>query len=179
MPESVKQAMLEGKNKILLFRLLKESDKEAAKLAFQTDHTFELSRDTDSIPTKDGTVVKLGELEGEVTGIEAVQSKGDPTAAMLQTAVIDGEKLELWEVTVDDDLKEGDKYPAMYAQGYLTTWSASAPTEDESTYSGDFVIELVPQFGLATLTAEQEDAVQYAFRDTIANAEGGNGGVEG
>ena len=169
---NARMAMLEGKNKILLFRLLSESDTSAAKLAFQTDHTFTLNRDMDSITTKDGRVVKLGELEAEVTGIEAVQSKGDPTAAMLQGSVLDGEKLELWEVTVDEDLKEDDKYPAMYARGYLTGWEESASAEDEATYSGDFVIELVPQFGFATLTEEQQEAVQYAFSDTIAGAEG-------
>lgn len=173
-----RKAMLQGKNKILLFRLLKEANTSAAKLAFQTDHTFSLSRDTDSIQTKDGKLTKLGELEGEVTGIEAVQAKEDPVASMLLDAVIDGEKLELWEVTVDEDLKdESGKYPAMYAQGYLTSWEAGAPTEDESTYSGDFTIELVPQFGFATLTEEQEEAVQYAFKDTVPD--GAEGGVEG
>lgn len=170
--DKAKQGMLEGKNKILLFRLLKNSDKDAAKLAFQTEHTFSLERDTDSIETKDGTIVKLGDLEGEVTGIEAVQAKEDPVATMLQDSILEGEKLELWEVTVDEDLKDDDdKYPAMYAQGYLTSWEAEAPTEDESTYSGDYTIELVPQFGFATLTEDQEDAVQYAFRDTTADSE--------
>lgn len=173
-----RQDMLEGKNKILLFRRLKDSDKEAAKLAFQTEHTFALERDTDAIPTKDGTIVKLGDLEGEVTGIEAVQAKDDPVATMLQGSVLDGEKLELWEVTVDEDLEDDGKFPAMYAQGYLTNWEASAPTEDESTYSGDFKIELVPQFGFATLTEEQQTAIQYAFRDTVPEDDGG-GGVEG
>lgn len=166
--EKVRQAILQGKNKILLFRRLKDSDEEAAKLAFQTEHTFSLERDTDSIVTKDGTIVKLGDLEGEVSGIEAVQAKDDPVATMLQGAVLDGEKLELWEVTVDEELKEDDKYPAMYAQGYLTSWEAEAGAEDEATYSGDFTIELVPQFGEATLSKDQKDAVQYEFKDTEA-----------
>lgn len=174
--ESARRGMLQGKTKILLFRMLKDSDKEAAKLSFQTDHTFALSRDADSIVTKDGKLVKLGDLEGEVSGIEAVQAKSDPVAKMLLDAVADGEKLELWEVTVDEDLKEDDKYPAIYAQGYLTTWESGAPAEDEATYSGDFMIELAPQFGMATLTEDQEDTVQYAFKDTIPD---GAGGVEG
>lgn len=179
MAEELRRAMLEGKNKILLFRLLKNQSEEAAKLAFQTDHTFSLSRDADTIITKDGRVVKIGELEGEVTGIEAVQAKDDPVASMLQSAVLDGEKLELWEVAVDKDLKEDDKYPAMYAQGYLTTWDEGASAEDEATYSGDFVIELKPQFGMATLTEDQQDAVQYAFRDTISESGSGTSSTQG
>ncbi len=161
-----RKAMLEGKNKILLFRLLKDADKEAAKLSFQTGHTFELTRDADAIVTKDGTVRKLNELEAAFTGIEAVQAKDDPVAKMLLDAMIDGEKLEVWEVTVDEDVKdETGKYPAIYSQGYLTSWSSDNGTEDEATYSGDYAIELVPQFGFTTLTQDQEDAVQYAFRE--------------
>ena len=168
MAEGIRGSMLQGKNKILLFRLLKDSDTKAGKLAFQTDHTFSLTRDTDSIVTKDGTLVKISDLEGEISGIEAVQSKDDPVAEMLQSAVLDGDKLEVWEVAVDEELESEGKYPAMYAQGYLTSWEEGASAEDEATYSGDFMIELVPQFGEATLSDEQEDAVQYAFKDVTA-----------
>lgn len=179
MPQEVRRAMLQGKNKILLFRKLKDSDKDAAKLVFQTDHTFTLTRDMDKLPTKDGTLVKIGELEGEFAGIEAIQSKDDPVVEMLQSSVLDGEKLEVWELTVDEELKnEEGKYPAIYAQGYLDSWELPANVEDEAEISSDFQIELVPQFGYATLTEEQEDAVQYAFKDTIADSNGG-GGAEG
>lgn len=167
--QNARRGMLQGKNKILLFRLLKESDTEAAKLSFQTEHTFSFERDTDMVATKDGSLVKLGDLESEVTGIEAVQAKSDPVAEMLQNAVLDGDKLELWEITTDEDLKSEDgKYPAIYTQGYMTSWEQSASVEDEATYSGDFAIEQIPQFGLATLTEEQEEALQYAFKDTTA-----------
>lgn len=173
MPEtSARKGMLQGKNKILLFRNLKETDKVAAKLSFQTGHSFSLSRDGDSIATKDGSIVKLGDLEGEVSSIEAVQAKDDPVAKMLLDSVIDGDKIEIWEVTVDDELKADDKYPAIYAQGYLTSWETESPVEDEASYSGDFIVELAPQFGMATLTEEQQEAVQYAFRDVTAIAEG-------
>ncbi|MBC5637854.1 phage major tail protein, TP901-1 family [Ornithinibacillus sp. BX22] len=162
-----KRAMLEGKNKILLFRKLSEANSEAAKLSFQTSHTFDFSRDAEAIMTKDGTIRKLSELESEVTGIEAIQAKDDPVATMLLEAVLEGDKMELWEVTVDEDLKNEDgKYPAIYCQGYMTSWSSENGAEDEATYSGDFAIELTPQFGFATLTEEQQQAVQYAFQDT-------------
>lgn len=159
--------MQQGKNKILLFRLLSEQNTSAAKLVFQTEHTFSYSRSLDRIVTKDGTIVKVGELESEVS-IEAIQAKTDPVRDMLENAVKQGEKLELWEVTVDEELKEGDKYPAVYAQGYLDSWESSSAAEDESTVSSNFIVELEPQVGLATLTADQEEAVQYAFKDTVA-----------
>lgn len=153
--------MLQGKNKILLFRKLGETE-DAAKLLFQTEHTFDYSRELDKIITKDGVVIKVGELETEVS-IEAIQAKSDPTAKMLQDAVINGDKLEMWEVTVDEDVKEDDKYPAVYCQGYLENWELPAGAEDEAEVSSTFQVELAPQFGLTGLTEEQEEAVQYAF----------------
>ena len=163
--EAIK-AVLDGKNKILLFRKLSEQKTEAAKLVFQTSHTFSYSRELNSIVTKDGRIVRPGELESEVS-VEAIQSKRDPLASMLKEAVIKGEKLELWEVTVDEDLKDVDgKYPAVYAQGYLGEWEEEAGSEDEATISSTFMVEMEPQFGYATLTEEQEQAVQYAFHDT-------------
>ena len=161
--------MLEGKHKILLFRKLSEQTVAAAKLVFQTEHTFSYSRELDKIVTKDGTIIKVGELESEV-GIEAIQSKQDPTADMLRDAVIKGEKLEMWEVTVDPELKSAseDKYPAIYVQGYLDSWETTSGAEDEGEVSSNFIVELEPQFGEATLTAEQQQAVQYVFKDTVA-----------
>ena len=172
--------MVEGKNKILLFRRLKDAGEEnAVKLVFQTEHTFSYDRSLDRIVTKDGIVVKVGELEANVD-ITAIQSKDDPTYAMLRDAMIAGEKLELWEVSVDEDLKEDDKYPAVYAQGYLENWETTSSAEDEAEIDSNFVVELEPQFGMATLTEEQELAVQYAYRDTTPyEGDEGGGGVEG
>lgn len=172
MAEEAIKAVLEGKNKILLFRKFSEQDTEAAKLAFQTSHTFSYSRDLESIITKDGRVVRPGELESEVS-FEAIQSKRDPLSTMLKEAVIKAEKLELWEVTVDEDLVNDEgKYPAVYVQGYLGEWEDEAGAEDDATVSSTFTVEMEPQFGFATLTEDQEEAVQYAFTDTIPEPEG-------
>lgn len=162
--------MLDGKHKILLFRKLSDQTSEAAKLVFQTEHTFSYSRELESIITKDGRVVRVGELESEVS-IDAIQAAGDPTSEMLRDSVIKGEKLELWEVTVDEELKDDDgKFPAVYAQGYLDSWENAASAEEDATISSNFSVELEPQFGFATLTEEQQEAIQYAFQDTVADA---------
>lgn len=162
--------MQQGKDKILLFRVLSEDEtKEAAKLVFQTEHTFTYSRDLDKIVTKDGTVIKVGELETEVS-IEAIQAKNDEVGEMLRNAVLKGQKLEMWEVNVDGDEDDSGNYPAIYVQGYLDSWETNAGAEDESEISTTFHVELEPQFGVTTLTDEQETAVQYAFRDTTVVA---------
>ncbi|GAA5417697.1 hypothetical protein Pryu01_02772 [Paraliobacillus ryukyuensis] len=163
--------MLEGKHKVLLFRKLSDQSQKAAKLVFQTEHTFSYSRELERIVTKDGGVIQVGDLESEVS-IEAIQAKDDPIAQMLRQSVIDGEKLELWEVTVDEELKtEDNKFPAVYAQGYLDSWEDPASAEENASISSNFTVEMEPQFGEATLTAEQQQAVQYAFTDTTSVTE--------
>ncbi|MBU5267918.1 phage major tail protein, TP901-1 family [Virgibacillus proomii] len=165
--------MQKGKNKILLFRLLEKQDEEAAKLVFQTEHTFSYSRELERIVTKDGSLIHVGGLESEVA-IEAIQAMDDPVANMLRQSVINGQKLEIWEVAVDDELKSPDnKYPAIYAQGYLDSWEDPANAEENAAISANFTVELEPQFGEATLTDAQQAAVQYAFQDTQAESAGG------
>src|SRR5690625_39743 len=107
--EELRTKMLQGKYKILLFRKYGDEQEDATKLVFQTEHSFDYSRDLDRIVTKDGTVVKVGDLETGVD-IDAIQSVKDPAYEMLQEAAIKGEKLELWEVNIDPDLEEdGDR----------------------------------------------------------------------
>jgi len=161
--------VLFGKNKILLFReFVGEDNIEDAKgMVFQTEHTFSYSRSLDRILTKSGTIVKVGGLESEVS-IEAIQAKTDPIGTMLRASVLAGKKLELWEVTVDEEMKDvDDKYPSVYCRGYLDSWENGANVEDESTISSNFIIEMVPQTGVTGLSTAQEEAVQYAFEEAV------------
>ena len=163
----------QGKNKVLLFRNLKEQENaDGIKLVFQTGHTFTMSRAIDKVNTKDGSINKIGDLETEVS-IEAVQAKSDSVGDMLRDSVVSGDVLEIWEVTIDEDLKdETGKYPAVYAQGNLDQWEWTADAEDESTISSTFFVNLNPQFGYTTLSEAQEEAVQYAFREIAKVVEG-------
>src|SRR5690625_3305069 len=164
MAQDVIYQMLQGKNKVLLFRKLGDTE-EGARLAFQTEHTFTYNRELEKVATKDGVVIKVGELESEVP-ISAIQSKKNPLFSILQNCAIKGDKVELWEVTVDEDVKnDEDKYPAVYAQGYLESWELPAGVEDEAEISTTFQVELEPQFGFTSLSEAQELAVQYAFTE--------------
>lgn len=167
--ENKKVNMKQGKNVFLMFRRIADEHKEDAKrLVFQTSHTFDMSRSNDAVATKDGTLFRVGALESSFS-IEAIQSTNDPTYAMLRNAVKNGEKLEIWEVTFEEDMKnEEGKYPAVYAQGYLESWSTPNDVEGESTISTTFNVELEPQDGFATVTDEIAEMAQYAFRDTKA-----------
>ncbi|AXF57794.1 phage major tail protein, TP901-1 family [Salicibibacter kimchii] len=167
--------MVDGENKILLFRLHENQEEEAAKLVFQTEHTFGFSRGINRINTKDGTIIRLDPLESNVD-INAVQAKDDPVSEMLRDSVIGGKRVEVWELTVDEDSENEDgEYPAIYAQGYLEEWSPVSGVDGEPQVSGSLNIELEPQFGFATLTDDQQATVQYEFRNTAPN--GGYGGT--
>nr|DAH03621.1 MAG TPA: major tail protein [Caudoviricetes sp.] len=154
-----------GKNKILMFRKLGDKT-AAAKLALQTEHTWKYERSTDSEKTKDGAIVKDGGLEVTLS-IEAVTSRDDVNK-MLKNSVVNGEKLEVWEIDLAGE-KQGQKYPALYAQGALSSWEVPDNVEDLETLSTEMTIEGKPVEGYATLTASQVEEINYAFKDTTAS----------
>ena len=161
---------MHGKNKVLFFRELARATIEPAKkLVFQTEHVFSYSNETDSIKTKDGDIISSSGVSTEVA-ITAIQAVGDPVIEFLRNAVINTTKLEMWEVNVDDAAKVGGEYPAIYCQGYLNEWEDPANAEDFVETSTTFSVEQVPQWGFVTLTGAQAQAVQYAFRNLLAQA---------
>lgn len=154
-----------GKNKILMFRKLGDTT-AAAKLALQTEHKWKYERKNDSTATKDGSVVSDKGLEVTLS-IEAVTSRDDVNK-MLKKSVVDGEKLEVWEIDIAGE-KQGEKYPALYAQGALSSWEVPDNVEDLETLSTEMTIEGKPVEGYATLTASQVEEINYAFKDTTAS----------
>ncbi|MBF0714493.1 phage major tail protein, TP901-1 family [Gemella sp. GH3] len=153
-----------GKDKVLMFRKLGDK-KAAAKLALQIEHKWEYERSTDITKTKDGAVVSDGGLETKLT-IEAIATK-DELNTLLKNSVIEGFKLEVWEVDLAGE-KQGGKFAALYAIGRLATWEVPANVEDLEQVSTEMTIEGVPQAGFATLSAQQQEEIMYAFKDTVA-----------
>ena len=160
---NVKEAQL-GKEKILMFR--KFGDKTAAaKLALQTEHEWEYSRDADTTKTKDGAVVADGGLETKLS-ITAIGTK-DELNEMLKKSVVDGYKVEVWEIDLSDKKSNG-KYGALYAIGRLSSWKVPANVEELVEIESEMSVEGKPQAGEATLTDEQVKEIQYTFQDTTA-----------
>ena len=153
-----------GKEKILMFR--KFGDKTAAaKLALQTEHEWEYSRDADTTKTKDGAVVADGGLETKLS-INAIGTKDDLNE-MLKKSVIDGYKVEVWEIDLADKKSNG-KYGSLYAIGRLSNWKVPANVEELVEIESEMSIEGKPQPGEATLTTDQIKEIQYTFQDTTA-----------
>ena len=153
-----------GKDKILMFRKLGDKT-AAAKLAFQIEHKLTYERKNDTTKTKDGAVVSDGGLETKMT-IEALSSR-DPLNEMLKDSVVQGYKLEVWEIDLQDK-KKGNKYGALYMQGSLSSWEVPANVEELAKVETEMSIDGKPVAGEATLTDDQIAAIQYAFKDTTA-----------
>ncbi len=160
---------LKGIDVILLYRLLKKETQEAAwKMAFQTEHENGLSRDSDSTVTKDGNVQSLSPVEYDFSATSIV-AKGDSHVDEMKQALLNGDIIEIWEINkaeqgTDDD---ANKYKATYYQAYVSEFTPSAAAEDNVELSLSFAVNGVGQDGYATLTEDQADVVQYAFKDTV------------
>lgn len=158
-----------GKDKILLFRLLEEATTEkAAKLALQVNHAWNYSRAVDTTQTKDGAITTVGGLIVTLN-FDAI-STNDDVNKMLAEAAKGGKKLEVWEIDLASKALKSQsetdyEYDALYAQGVIETWELPQDTEGFVEFSTPMFIDGEPQEGKVELSEEQEDEVQYAFRD--------------
>lgn len=156
----------QGKDIILLYRLLSKATKEAAwKLAFQTEHSNEKTRDYNTTATKDGPVGALAEVEYSLSAT-SIAANGDPHLDEMDKAFDDGEIIEVWEIDKAEKGSDG-KYKAKYLRAYLTSFSYEPNSEDALELSLEFGVFGKPQKGYATLTTEQANVVQYVFKDTV------------
>lgn len=157
---------VKGIDRILLFRRLSDAGTAAAaKLAFQTEHEATKSRDIDGVATKDGTVRSVGPIETEIS-VTSILGAGDTLADDLETAFDEGEIIEIWDIH-RGATPTGEKYPATYYQAYMSEFAQSTNAEDDIELSMSFAVNGLGQKGDATLTADQAEVVQYAFKDTV------------
>ena len=160
----------QGKDIILLYRLLSKATEEAAwKLAFQTEHSNEKTRDYNTTPTKDGLVGALAEVEYSLSAT-SIAANGDPHLDEMDKAFDDGEIIEVWEIDKAEKASDGlntGKCKAKYLRAYLTSFSYEPNSEDALELSLEFGVFGKPQKGYATLTEEQANVVQYVFKDTV------------
>ena len=164
----------QGKDIILLYRLLSKATEEAAwKMAFQEDHSNEKTRDYNTTATKDGVVGSLAAIEYSLSAT-SIAANGDPHLEEMDDAMDNGDILEVWEIDKAEkgtDAANKDKYKAKYLRAYLTSFSYEPNSEDALELSLEFGVFGKPQKGFATLTDDQADVVQYVFKDTVKETE--------
>ena len=86
-------------------------------------------------------------------------------------------EVEVWAIDKLDP-QEGDtgKFAAKYFHVFISSYEESAAAEDNVEVSIEYAVQMVHQDGYATLTDEQQKAVQYAFEDTLKKTAGTGGG---
>lgn len=161
---------IKGIDKVLMFRRYQEnSAPEAGRLALQVSHTISETRESSTTQTKDGQIVDRGALSTTIP-IEAIASR-DETNQLLHDSVKEDFLLEVWEIDFGaepEEVGEVTKYPALYGRGYLDNWESPASVDGLVTISTTFTVEGELVAGLATVTDEQIDELNVAFRDVVA-----------
>ena len=158
--------VIQGIDNVGYMRLLKhDHDMDALMIRYQTSMDFDLSRDSDTTATKDGSVDIPGAFEGEVT-IEFLDSI-DRASDDAYTAILNGETVELWKVNVRRKNADG-KYFGWYMRGHITEDSNSNDADDASTRELTFTISGKPKRGWLELTKEQQTELEVGFRGLAA-----------
>lgn len=156
-----------GKKIAYLYRLLSEASKsDAAHVAFTTENSTSISRDADAIATKDGSIRTLNEVEIEIS-TTAILAVGDTMIEKLKKALIDGEKVEIWEVNLAEAGSKSNTFKARYYQGYVTEFEQTSSAEDHVECTLNFGIEGCGAEGDATVSEAQQVLIEtYGFADT-------------
>lgn len=156
-----------GKKIAYLYRLLSEaSTNDAAHVAFTTENSTSMSRDSDTTETKDGSIRTPGAVEVEISAT-AILAVGDTMIGKLKKALISGEVVEVWEVNLAEPSETENKFAATYYQGYVTEFEISSSAEDHVECSLSFGVNGTGVEGEATVSdLQQEMIASYGFADT-------------
>ena len=174
--EITKAKPIQGKKKVLMFRLLKERPVAAAqRLALQIQHTIKEEPSVESTATKDGNVASSGGLESSIE-LEALASDTD-TNRFMQYAVRENLELEVWEINFDKPQLDPDtgkevpgKFEAQYGTGVLDGWETPAEVEGSAQIKSNIVLNDKLVLGWATVSEQHELEAKSFFYDTVKAA---------
>ena len=158
---------VQGKRIVYLYRIAsKAATVNGTALAFTTENIRTMSKDADSVATKDGSIRTPGTSEVEISAT-SILAKGDTLLDDLETAMDNDELMEVWEANLDEPAEEGDnKFKGKYFQGYLTEFEKTSSAEDYVECSLTFGINGSGASGNVTVTTEQQEVAAYVFKDT-------------
>ena len=158
---------VQGKRIVYLYRIAsKAATVNGTALAFTTENSRTMSKDADSVATKDGSIRTPGTSEVEISAT-SILAKGDTLLDDLETAMDNDELMEVWEANLDEPAEEGDnKFKGKYFQGYLTDFEKSSLAEDYVEFCFLFGFIGFGASGNVTVTTEQQEVAAYVFKDT-------------
>lgn len=153
---------LQGIDKVVYYRKLANAATEDGHLLpYQTTHTFDPSKDTDSTSTKDGPVATSAPVE---TDFE--QEFIDSTSAIgeqFYDSLFNDEMLEVWIVSRKRKNAAGAYY-AWYFHAKVTEDENDNDADDNSTRDATFSVDGTPKRGWTTLPAQAQEEMDYIFK---------------
>jgi TP901-1 family phage major tail protein len=156
---------VQGKKIVYLYRIKSKAATAAGTtLAFTTENSRTKSKDADTTATKDGSIRTPGASEVEITAT-SILAVGDTLIGELEEAMDNDELIEIWEANLAE-AGDGNKFPGMYFQGYLTELEKASSAEEFVECSLTFAINGTGVKGDVTVSAEQQDRANYVFTDT-------------
>ena len=163
-------AVAKGKNIVLLIRDLSQPTTEADYILYQTDFSKTISKEIDETVTKTGTIKATSDSSTEIS-VTALAQEDDAVLDTLEDGMHTDNRYGFWEINkavASEGVDDAGKYKALYYEGEITNFDMTAGAEGPIEVTMDLTIEGVGQRGFATLTEEQEEFVQYVFKDTTA-----------
>lgn len=158
---------VQGTKLVYLFRILKDAaSTNGTVLAFTTENSVTMSKDADTVATKDGSIRVPGAAEIEITAT-ALLAKGDTMYAKLRNAMMNNDIIEIWEANLEEPAEGGaNKFKGTYYQGYLTEFEKTSSAEEHVECSTTFAINGEGADGDVTVSVEQQEVAAYVFTDT-------------
>lgn len=157
---------VQGKRVIYKYRLLDDAAKEDAfALAFVTENSTNISADSDSTQTKDGTIRTANAPEIEIQST-SILAKGDAKVDKIKDGCLNNKLFEIWEINLDRPATTSNKYHGTYYQGYCSEHDASSDADDLAQLELTFSVNGKGADGECTVTDAELEAASYAFRDT-------------
>ena len=163
---------IQGKDLVLFFRALKnKATDDGAKLKFQTEHEIAKEKESSTTATKDGVIVSVSDGESTASITSIAYREDDATTEVwkeLESYFKANEIVEIWEVDLGSKtgVLGSETYEVEYFQGYFTSFSKTAPTDDMVELSMEYLINGSGVSGTDTLTTAQQVAIsQYEYAE--------------
>lgn len=153
-----------GKMKVIYTRELGDTA-APVRLPFQTSHSFNPKKKSDSTATKDGSVAVSGALDRSFE-LQALSS-AHPAFALFTKSMEEDVMLEGWEVdfSTPGTGENAGKFASTYFQYSVNEIKEDNDADDFSQKDITSDVYLNPQSGFATVSNDETNAVQYAFKD--------------
>lgn len=169
---------LQGIDVVLFARKLSEAGKVAGQLIpYQTSLSFDPQRDSDTNPTKSGSVGTSSSIETDLE-VEFINN-WSKIADQLLDSLFNDEKMEFWIVYRKRRNKDG-KYYAIYMRGTVNEDETDGDPDDTSNRDTSITVDGTPQRGWTDLPDEAQEELDYVFRGvgvvTTAKDDGTDGG---